>query len=63
MEQLPVEIFFRSEVITMTSLRIAHLLRQGLTAIDCQMLALTADAHRTTVAELMRRALESEARL
>jgi hypothetical protein len=39
---------------------VARLLHQGLTNIDYEMMALTADAHRMAVAELMRQALERE---
>lgn len=62
MQQSPVEIVTMGEVILMTPPTIARLLREGLTPLHYEMLALTAHAHRLTVPELMRQALGSEAR-
>jgi hypothetical protein len=54
------EIRYQGRVYHMTLPTIARLLRRGLRPIDYTMLALTADAHRMTVAQLCAAALEVE---
>jgi hypothetical protein len=58
-QQPPVEIHYKGRITRMTLPHIHRMLRRGLRPIDYTMLALSADAHRITVADLMRQALES----
>jgi hypothetical protein len=59
-QQPPIEIRYRGGRIIIDTPYIHRLLRRGLRPIDYTMLALAADAHRMTVAQLCAAALESE---
>jgi hypothetical protein len=54
------EIRYRGQVLLLDLAAIALLLREGLTPLDVERLALVGDEHKLTIPELMRRALESE---
>jgi hypothetical protein len=53
------EIRYRGKRIVVDTPYVRRLLRRGLRPVDCEMLALTAHAHKISVAELCALALES----
>jgi hypothetical protein len=60
MKQPLAEIRYPGQRIIVDTPFIRCLLHRGLRPVDCEMLALTADAHRLTVAKLCAAALECE---
>jgi hypothetical protein len=54
------EIRYQGRHILITTPYVRRLLRQGLRPVDCEMIALTAHAHRMSVAELCALALEGQ---
>jgi hypothetical protein len=56
------EIRYQGRHIFITVPYVRKLLRRGLRPVDCEMLALTAHAHRMTVAQLCALALEGQVR-